>query len=119
MAARIHDVAPTQIRIFHHNATDGRSYTYAPTFHWEEAYDCQNTCSDDRSVPALVVLAVLCVGAEGHRIVALVAGAHLTSAARQGVRDLLGVETDNRIRWLSAVAIWPDLIKGDRPETKP
>jgi len=58
-------------------------------------------------------------GPKGHRIVALIAEAHLTPAAKQAVADLLDVETDPRIKTLADAATWPDLIKGDRPETKP
>jgi nuclease S1 len=58
-------------------------------------------------------------GPKGHRIVAIVAEAHLTDAAKQGISDLLDVETDPRVASLRDAAIWPDLIKGDRPETKP
>jgi nuclease S1 len=58
-------------------------------------------------------------GPKGHRIVAIVAEAHLTEAAKQGVRDLLDSETDPRVTSLPDAAIWPDLIKADRPETKP
>jgi len=58
-------------------------------------------------------------GPKGHRVVAIVAEAHLTDAAKQGIRDLLGTETDPRVTSLPDAAIWPDLIKGNRPETKP
>jgi len=58
-------------------------------------------------------------GPKGHRIVALIAESQLTDAAKQGIRDLLDTETDPRVTSLPDAAIWPDLIKGDRPETKP
>jgi hypothetical protein len=48
-----------------------------------------------------------------------VAEAHLTNAAKQEISDLLDAETDPRVTSLRDAAIWPDLIKGDRPETKP
>ena len=58
-------------------------------------------------------------GPKGHRIVAIVAEAHLTTAAKQAIQDLLDTETDPRVTSLADAAIWPDLIKRDRPETKP
>jgi len=54
-------------------------------------------------------------GPKGHRIVAIVAEAHLTDAAKQAIADLLDVETDPRIKTLSDAATWPDLIKGTGP----
>jgi S1/P1 Nuclease len=50
-------------------------------------------------------------GPEGHRIVADVARAHLTSSARLQVRELLGDDD------LAAIANWADEIKSERPET--
>ena len=58
-------------------------------------------------------------GPKGHRIVALIAEAQLTPAAKQGIADLLDVETDPRVKSLADAATWPDLIKGDRPDTEP
>jgi hypothetical protein len=47
------------------------------------------------------------VGQKSHRAVALVAEAHLTNDAKQGVHDLLDVETDDRVQSLADAAIWP------------
>jgi len=59
------------------------------------------------------------VGEKGHRIVALIAQDKLTPAAKTAVADLLSVETDTRVHSFEDGAVWPDLIKGQRPETKP
>lgn len=58
-------------------------------------------------------------GEKGHRIVALVAAAHLTPAATTGVAGLLALDTDPRVHTLDDAAVWPDLIKNGRPDTKP
>jgi S1/P1 Nuclease len=50
-------------------------------------------------------------GPEGHRVIADIARSHLTPAARQDVRELLGNDD------LAAVANWADEVKSDRPET--
>jgi len=50
-------------------------------------------------------------GPEGHRVIADIARSHLTPAARQQVRNLLGNDD------LAAVANWADEIKSERPET--
>lgn len=50
-------------------------------------------------------------GPEGHRVVADVAQARLTPAARHGVRELLGNDD------LAAISTWADEIRHDRPET--
>src|SRR5437016_2558976 len=50
-------------------------------------------------------------GPEGHRIVADLATARLTPAARAGVHALLGA------RSLADVSTWADDIKASRPET--
>ena len=58
-------------------------------------------------------------GEKGHRIVALIAQDKLTPAAKAAVADLLSVETDIRVHSFEDGAVWPDLIKFARPETKP
>ena len=58
-------------------------------------------------------------GEKGHRIVALIAQDRLTPAAKAAIADLLSVETDTRVHSFEDGAVWPDLIKGQRPETKP
>jgi hypothetical protein len=58
-------------------------------------------------------------GEKGHRIVALVADAHLTATARAAVATLLAIDTDPRVHSLDDAAVWPDLIKNARPDTKP
>jgi S1/P1 Nuclease len=50
-------------------------------------------------------------GAEGHQIVADIAGAHLNRDAAQKVQKLLG--TDN----LASVSMWADDVRPQRPET--
>ena len=53
-------------------------------------------------------------GPQGHRLVAMVAANHLTPAARQNVRVLLGNET------LADVAVWADAyVTGGHRETQP
>ena len=52
-------------------------------------------------------------GPQGHRLVAMVAANHLTPAARQEVRSLLGNET------LADVAVWADAYVADHRETAP
>ncbi|MBP9899548.1 MAG: S1/P1 nuclease [Gemmatimonadales bacterium] len=52
-------------------------------------------------------------GQLGHRIIARVAAARLTPAARLAVRDLIPGET------LASVASWADSIRPSRPETGP
>jgi hypothetical protein len=54
-------------------------------------------------------------GPEGHRVIGFIAEQHLTEKARAGIRELLG--PDLRISD-AVVAIWPDNIRNDRPETK-
>jgi hypothetical protein len=65
-----------------------------------------------------VVAVILCIpipsfawGPEGHKIVAEIARIHLSPAASQQVRELLGNED------LAAVSTWADEIRKDRPET--
>jgi hypothetical protein len=58
-------------------------------------------------------------GENGHRIVALIAQEELTPSAKAAIADLLSVETDARVHSFDDAAVWPDLIKGERPETKP
>jgi hypothetical protein len=58
-------------------------------------------------------------GEKGHRIVALIADDRLSRPARAAIADLLSVETDSRVHSLEDGAIWPDVIRGDRPETRP
>ena len=58
-------------------------------------------------------------GEKGHRIVALVADAHLTPTVRAAVVALLATDTDPRVHSLDDAAVWPDLIKNARPDTKP
>ena len=69
------------------------------------------------SAAALVfVLAAASVetwGPQGHRLVAMVAANHLTPAARQNVRALLGNQT------LADVAVWADAYVADHRETAP
>ena len=69
------------------------------------------------SVAALaVLLASVSLGAwgpQGHRLVAMVAANHLTSAARAHVRSLLGNES------LADVASWADAYVADHRETAP
>ena len=50
-------------------------------------------------------------GPEGHRVIADIAGSHLSPAAKLQVRKLLGDDD------LAAVANWADEIKAERPET--
>ena len=50
-------------------------------------------------------------GTQGHRVVALIATAHLTPAARQNVTWLLGPET------LADVSLWADLYRDDNYQT--
>jgi hypothetical protein len=52
-------------------------------------------------------------GPQGHRLVAMVAANHLTPAAHQNVRALLGNDT------LADVAVWADAYVADHRETAP
>jgi hypothetical protein len=52
-------------------------------------------------------------GPQGHRLVAMVAANHLTPAAHQGVRSLLGNES------LADVAVWADEYVRDHKDTAP
>jgi hypothetical protein len=52
-------------------------------------------------------------GPQGHRLVAMVAANHLTPAAHQGVKSLLGHES------LADVAVWADEYVSDHRETAP
>ena len=52
-------------------------------------------------------------GPQGHRLVAMVAANHLTPAAHQGVKSLLGNES------LADVAVWADEYVRDHRETAP
>ena len=71
--------------------------------------------------PALLLAALVCAtaqlhgwGPQGHRLVAMVANNHLSPAARQTVRALLGNET------LADVAVWADQYVADgHRETAP
>lgn len=54
-------------------------------------------------------------GREGHRIVALIAAARLTPAARAQVADLLGADVPGA---MEAVSTWADEIRDERPETE-
>ena len=58
-------------------------------------------------------------GENGHRIVALIAQDQLTPSAKAAIADLLSIETDARVHSFDDAAVWTDLIKGERPETKP
>jgi hypothetical protein len=61
---------------------------------------------------ASVAPAVVCAwGTQGHRIVALIATAHLTSTARRNVTWLLGPET------LADVSLWADTYRDDNYQT--
>ena len=58
-------------------------------------------------------------GEKGHRIVALGAQDKLTPTANAAIASLLSVEIDTRVHSFEDGAVWPDLIKFARPETKP
>jgi hypothetical protein len=53
-------------------------------------------------------------GPEGHNLVARLAEAHLTAAARAKVAEILGPGVT-----LASIASWPDQIRRARPETAP
>ena len=70
-----------------------------------------------KKLTAIVGL-ILCIpipsfawGPEGHRIVAEVAREHLSGAARQRLRELIGDDD------LAAISTWADEIRNQRPET--
>lgn len=77
--------------------------------------------------PAIIVIAILCSlaaprtafawGAEGHRIVALIAADQLTPTAKAQVNQLLG--TDDAAAGMMAVSTWADEIRRNRPNTAP
>lgn len=56
-------------------------------------------------------------GAEGHRIVALIAADQLTPTAKAQVNQLLG--TDDAAAGMMAVSTWADEIRRNRPNTAP
>jgi nuclease S1 len=64
-------------------------------------------------VCCIAVASVETWGPQGHRLVAMVAANHLTPAARQNVRSLLGHQT------LADVAVWADAYVADHRETAP
>lgn len=77
-------------------------------------------CWKSKFASSVAALAVLLApvsldgwGPQGHRLVAMVAANHLTPAARQNVRSLLGNQT------LPDVAVWADAYVADHRETAP
>ena len=68
--------------------------------------------------------AVLCSGyavawgPEGHAIVAEIAEARLTDAARAQIAQLLALD-DSHAKHLDQIASWPDAVRPARPETAP
>lgn len=68
---------------------------------------------------ALASLPTPCLawGAEGHRIVALIAADQLTPAAKAQVQQLLG--SDDAAAGMMAVSTWADEIRRNRPNTAP
>lgn len=87
---------------------------------------CKNPRTNVRLIGALLLC--LCAGhatssygwgEKGHRIVTLIAYERIAPSARAAIADLLSVETDPRVHSLEDGAIWPDLIKSERPETRP
>lgn len=59
---------------------------------------------------ALLPLAALAWGPEGHAVISEIAESHLTPATRQAVREILG--TQNLADY--EVASWPDIIRGTK-----
>src|SRR5262249_39126760 len=57
-------------------------------------------------------------GPEGHAIVAEIAEARLTDAAKRQIADLLASD-DSHAQHLDQIASWPDAIRPARPETAP
>ena len=65
---------------------------------------------------AMVTTPAFAWGPEGHAIIADIAEAHLTDAARSKVQSLLAMENHTH---LDEVSSWPDAIRFDHPATGP